>query len=143
MPGLARRGLRPPYYTTATQVPFSTPYLFAPDTGSTATWRQTPAAGRVSARRTRSKTDATWLIPSFTLAGVMRRADAWRAAVQKLYSRHVPGPQRQRHARQGYRPGKQPIRNCSPSSGRRCPTTGGFSSVDTGSKATARTTAAQ
>ena len=28
----------------------STPYQFAPDTGSTAIWRQTPAAGRVSLR---------------------------------------------------------------------------------------------
>ena len=134
--------MRPPCYTTATQVPFSTPYLVRTDTGSTATWRQTPAAGRVSARRTRSKTDATWLIPSFTLAGVMRRADAWRAAVQKLYSRRVPGPQRQRHARQGYRPGKQPIRNCSPSSGEKSPITGGFSSGGTGSRPIPRTTAA-
>ena len=61
------------------------PVSVAPDTGSTAIWRQTPEAGRVPARRARSKTDATWLIPSFTLAGVMRRADARRVAVQKLY----------------------------------------------------------
>ena len=50
------------------------------DTGSTANWRQTPEAGPVSARRARSKTGAAWLIPSFTLAGVMRRADARRVA---------------------------------------------------------------
>ena len=119
------------------------PVSVAPDTGSTAIWRQTPEAGRVPARRARSKADATWLIPPFTLAGVMRRADARRAAVQKLYSRRVPGSQRKRRVRQGYGPGKQPTRNCSPSSGRKSPITGGFSSVDTGSKATARTTAAQ
>ena len=29
---------------------FSTPYQFAPDTGSTAIWLKKPAAGRVSAR---------------------------------------------------------------------------------------------
>ena len=61
------------------------PVSVAPDTGSTAIWRQTPEAGRVPARRARSKADATWLIPPFTLAGVMRRADARRVAVQKLY----------------------------------------------------------
>ena len=70
------------------------------------------------------------------------RADARRAAVQKLYSRRVPGSQRKRRVRQGYGPGKQPTRNCSPSSGEKSRITGGFSSVDTGNRATPRTTAA-
>ena len=48
--------------------------------------------------------------------------------MQKLYSRRVPGSQRKRRVRQGYGPGKQPTRNCSPSSGEKSRITGGFSS---------------
>ena len=64
------------------------------------------------------------------------------AAVQKLYSRHVPGSQRQRHVRQGHISRKQFTRNCSPSSGEKSRITGGFSSGGTGSRPIPRTTAA-
>ena len=83
-PGLARRGSRPLLHGYRIIILFETPYQFAPDTGSTATWRQTPEAGRVPARRARSTADTTWLIPSFTLVGVMRRAGARRVAVRNL-----------------------------------------------------------
>ena len=88
-PGLARRGSRPLLHGYRIIILFETPYQFAPDMGSTATWRQTPEAGRVPARRARSTADATWLIPSFTLVGVMRRAGARRVAVYDVSIRFI------------------------------------------------------
>ena len=71
---------------------FSTPYQFAPDTGSTTIWLGKPAAGRVSARRARSKTDApladTLLYPCGSYAPC-RRVEGSRA--RSLYP-HSPCP---------------------------------------------------
>lgn len=71
---------------------FSTSYQFAPDTGSTTIWLGKPAAGRVSARRARSKADApladTLLYPCGSYAPC-RRVEGSRALF--IYP-HSPRP---------------------------------------------------